>query len=130
MKTTTNGVNVLSFTLAINKKVKEKDQVSYISCVSFNKTAEILNQYATKGSLVLVDGELQSRSYEKDNRTIYVTEVVVGRVVLLDNKQKSDKVEVDVPSSPRSQEMLLKADREKREKEIKETIDNTSDLPF
>jgi hypothetical protein len=51
-------------------------------------------------------------------------------VVLLDNKQKSDKVEVDVPSSPRSQEMLLKADREKREKEIKETIDNTSDLPF
>jgi single-strand DNA-binding protein len=130
MKTTTNGVNVLSFTLAINKKVKEKDQVSYISCVSFNKTAEILNQYCDKGSLILVDGELQSRSYEKDNRTIYVTEVVVGRVVLLDNKQKSAKVEVDVPSSPRSQEMLLKADREKREKEIKETIDNSSDLPF
>jgi single-stranded DNA-binding protein len=79
---------------------------------------------------VLVDGELQSRSYEKDGKTVYVTEVIVNRVVLLDNKQKSDKVEVDVPSSPRSQEMLLKADREKREKEIKETIDNSSDLPF
>ena len=132
MKTTTNGVNVLSFTLAINKKVKEKDQVSYISCVSFNKTAEILNQYCDKGSLILVDGELQSRSYEKDNRTIYVTEVVVGRVVLLDNKQKSDNIEVDVPSSPRTEKLLKpKSDFEKRKDEVKELLGDTDDsLPF
>jgi single-strand DNA-binding protein len=132
MKTTVNGVNVLSFTLAINKKVKEKDQVSYISCVSFNKTAEILSTYADKGSLVLVDGELQSRSYEKDNRTIYVTEVVVGRVVLLDNKQKSDKVEVDSQPSPRTEKLLKpKTDFEKRQDEVKELIgDDSTDLPF
>jgi single-strand DNA-binding protein len=132
MKTTTNGVNVLSFTLAINKKVKEKDQVSYISCVSFNKTAEILNQYCDKGSLILVDGELQSRSYEKDNRTIYVTEVVVGRVVLLDNKQKSDKVELDVPSSPRSQVLNKpKSEFEQRKQDVKELLGDIPDeMPF
>jgi single-strand DNA-binding protein len=132
MKTTVNGVNVLSFTLAINKKVKDKDQVSYISCVSFNKTAEILSTYADKGSLVLVDGELQSRSYEKDNRTIYVTEVVVGRVVLLDNKQKSDKVEVESKPSPRTEKLLKpKTDFEKRQDEVKELLgDDSTDLPF
>jgi single-strand DNA-binding protein len=132
MKTTTNGVNVLSFTLAINKKVKEKDQVSYISCVSFNKTAEILNQYADKGSLVLVDGELQSRSYEKDNRTIYVTEVIVNRVVLLDNKQKSDKVEVEPQPSPRSQALNKpKSEFEQRKQDVKELLGDTDDsLPF
>jgi single-strand DNA-binding protein len=132
MKTTTNGVNVLSFTLAINKKVKEKDQVSYISCVSFNKTAEILNQYCDKGSLILVDGELQSRSYEKDNRTIYVTEVVVGRVVLLDNKQKSANIEVDVPSSPRTEKLLKpKSEFEQRKQDVKELLGDTDDsLPF
>jgi single-strand DNA-binding protein len=132
MKTTTNGVNVLSFTLAINKKVKEKDQVSYISCVSFNKTAEILNQYCDKGSLILVDGELQSRSYEKDNRTIYVTEVVVGRVVLLDNKQKSDKVEVELQPSPRSQALNKpKSEFEQRKQDVKELLGDTDDsLPF
>jgi single-strand DNA-binding protein len=132
MKTTTNGVNVLSFTLAINKKVKDKDQVSYISCVSFNKTAEILSTYADKGSLVLVDGELQSRSYEKDNRTIYVTEVVVGRVVLLDNKQKSANIEVDAPLSPRTEKLLKpKSDFEKRKDEVKELLGDTDDsLPF
>jgi single-strand DNA-binding protein len=132
MKTTTNGVNVLSFTLAINKKVKEKDQVSYISCVSFNKTAEIVNQYCDKGSLILVDGELQSRSYEKDNRTIYVTEVVVGRVVLLDNKQKSDKVEVEPQPSPRSQALNKpKSEFEQRKQDVKELLGDTDDsLPF
>jgi single-strand DNA-binding protein len=132
MKTTTNGVNVLSFTLAINKKVKEKDQVSYISCVSFNKTAEILNQYCDKGSLILVDGELQSRSYEKDNRTIYVTEVVVGRVVLLDNKQKSDKVEVEPQPSLRSQTLNKpKSEFEQRKQDVKELLgDDSTDLPF
>jgi single-strand DNA-binding protein len=117
---------VLSFTLAINKKVKEKDQVSYISCVSFNKTAEILNQYCDKGSLILVDGELQSRSYEKDNRTIYVTEVVVGRVVLLDNKQKVDNQDT-LQSSPRSVALNVKAKKTETTSERPE-IDTTKDL--
>jgi single-strand DNA-binding protein len=132
MKTTTNGVNVLSFTLAINKKVKEKDQVSYISCVSFNKTAEILNQYADKGSLVLVDGELQSRSYEKDGKTVYVTEVIVNRVVLLDNKQKSANIEVEPKPSPRIVALNKPmSDYEKRQEEVKELLgDDSTDLPF
>jgi single-strand DNA-binding protein len=133
MKTTTNGVNVLSFTLAINKKVKEKDQVSYISCVSFNKTAEILSTYADKGSLVLVDGELQSRSYEKDNRTIYVTEVVVNRVLLLDNKQKVDNQDT-LQSSPRSVALNVKAKKTETTSERPEIIEtkdlDSNDLPF
>jgi single-strand DNA-binding protein len=130
MKTTTNGVNVLSFTLAINKKVKEKDQVSYISCVSFNKTAEILNQYADKGSLVLVDGELQSRSYEKDGKTVYVTEVIVNRVVLLDNKQKSANIEVESKPSPRTDRLNQHKDTiDTRLAEAKKIV-NDDDLPF
>jgi single-strand DNA-binding protein len=132
MKTTTNGVNILSFTVAINKKVKEKDQVSYISCVAFNKTAEILTTYADKGSLVLVDGELQSRSYEKDNRTVYVTEVLVGRVVLLDRKEKTANIEDEPKPSPRTQTLNKpKTDFEKRQEEVKELLgDTSSDLPF
>jgi single-strand DNA-binding protein len=133
MKTTANGVNVLSFTLAINKKVKDKDQVSFISCVAFNKTAEIVNQYCDKGSQILVDGELQSRSYEKDGRTVYITEVIVGRVVLLDNKQKSDKLEVEPQPSARSVALNKpKNEFEQRQQEVKELLGdiNESDLPF
>jgi single-strand DNA-binding protein len=132
MKTTTNGVNILSFTIAINKKVKDKDQVSYISCVAFNKTAEILTTYADKGSLVLVDGELQSRSYEKDNRTVYVTEVLVGRVVLLDRKEKTANIEDELKPSPRTQALNKpKTDFEKRQEEVKELLgDIPEEMPF
>jgi single-strand DNA-binding protein len=132
MKTTTNGVNILSFTVAINKKVKEKDQVSYISCVAFNKTAEILTTYADKGSLVLVDGELQSRSYEKDGKTVYVTEVLVGRVVLLDRKEKTANIEDEPKPSSRTQTLNKpKTDFEKRKEEVKELLGDTDDsLPF
>jgi single-strand DNA-binding protein len=132
MKTTVNGVNILSFTVAINKKVKEKDQVSYISCVAFNKTAEILTTYADKGSLVLVDGELQSRSYEKDGKTVYVTEVIVGRVVLLDRKEKSANIEDEPKPSPRTQVLNKpKSDFEKRKEEVKELLGDIDDsLPF
>ena len=132
MKTTTNGVNILSFTVAINKKVKEKDQVSYISCVAFNKTAEILTTYADKGSLVLVDGELQSRSYEKDGKTVYVTEVVVGRVVLLDRKEKTDNIVDEPQPSPRSQALNKpKSEFEQRKQDVKELLGDTDDsLPF
>jgi single-strand DNA-binding protein len=132
MKTTANGVNILSFTIAINKKVKDKDQVSYISCVAFNKTAEILTTYADKGSLVLVDGELQSRSYEKDNRTVYVTEVLVGRVVLLDRKEKTANIEDELKPSPRTQALNKpKTDFEKRAEEVKELLgDIPEEMPF
>jgi single-strand DNA-binding protein len=132
MKTTANGVNILSFTIAINKKVKDKDQVSYISCVAFNKTAEILTTYADKGSLVLVDGELQSRSYEKDNRTVYVTEVLVGRVVLLDRKEKTANIEDEPKPSARTQALNKpKTDFEKRAEEVKELLgDIPEEMPF
>jgi single-strand DNA-binding protein len=132
MKTTVNGVNILSFTVAINKKVKDKDQVSYISCVAFNKTAEILTTYADKGSLVLVDGELQSRSYEKDGKTVYVTEVLVGRVVLLDRKEKTANIEDEPKPSSRTQTLNKpKTDFEKRKEEVKELLGDTDDsLPF
>jgi single-strand DNA-binding protein len=82
---------------------------------------------------VLVDGELQSRSYEKDGKTVYVTEVVVNRVVLLDNKQKSANIEVEPKPSPRSVALNKpKSDYEKRQEEVKELLGDIkeSDLPF
>jgi single-stranded DNA-binding protein len=81
---------------------------------------------------VLVDGELQSRSYEKDNRTIYVTEVVVGRVVLLDRKEKTDNIVDEPKPSARTQALNKpKTDFEKRAEEVKELLgDIPEEMPF
>jgi single-stranded DNA-binding protein len=81
---------------------------------------------------VLVDGELQSRSYEKDGKTVYVTEVIVSRVVLLDRKEKTDNIVDELKPSPRTQALNKpKTDFEKRQEEVKELLgDTSSDLPF
>jgi single-strand DNA-binding protein len=119
---------ILNFSIAVTRKTN-KDKVSYINCVAFNKTAEIIGQYADKGSKIIIEGELQSRSYEKDNQKIYVTEVVVNTVTVIDWKQK-DKVEVEAAPSPRTQALLGNHDKtiDKRLEEAK-TLDS-DDLPF
>jgi single-strand DNA-binding protein len=131
IKTSANGTKLLNFTLAVNKKYKDQDQTSYINCVAFNKTAEIIANYTEKGSKIIVEGEIQTRSYDKDGIKVYTTEIIANQITIIDFKSKDAQQDAPVPqSSPRSQEMLLKADREKREQEIKESIDFQGELPF
>ncbi len=92
LRRSTSGNAVTSFTLAVDRRfVKQDDQsqqqADFISCVVWNKTAEFVSQYAKKGSLVGVEGRLQSRSYDsKEGYKVYVTEVVCDNVQLLEPK--------------------------------------------
>jgi single-strand DNA-binding protein len=86
LRQTTSGKSVLSFTIAVNGY---KDDVQWVSCVAWEKTAEILNQYCGKGSRIYVSGRWQTRSYDKDGITHYKTEVVVNQMQMLGNKGNS-----------------------------------------
>ena len=85
---------VENFTLAVDR-VRTRDgkepTADFPDIVAFGKTAEIIEKYAAKGSLVGVTGRLQTRRYEKDGRKVYVTEVVAERVDLLGRKQDDAK---------------------------------------
>lgn len=64
-----SGAAVCEFTLAINKKWKtkdgvQKDEVSYIDCVSWARTAEIVAQFMKKGRPLLVEGELRQERWQ------------------------------------------------------------------
>ncbi|WP_105977956.1 single-stranded DNA-binding protein [Staphylococcus simulans] len=89
-RTTQSGVDVSTFTLAVNRNFKSKNgeqQADFINCVVFRKQAENVNNYLNKGSLAGVDGRLQSRSYENDEgRRVFVTEVVCDSVQFLEPK--------------------------------------------
>lgn len=68
-RTTTSGQNVTNFSLAVSRSWKGQDgqtqeQVSYINCVAWAKTGEIIAQYMSKGSPILVSGRLEQRSWE------------------------------------------------------------------
>lgn len=93
-RTTPSGVQVATFTLAVNRTFTNQQgerEADFINCVVFRKTAENVNQYLSKGKLAGVDGRLQSRSYEnKEGQKVYVTEVVCDNVQFLEPKDSQN----------------------------------------
>lgn len=72
MRTTPSGAQVCSFSVAVNRTFKDssgnqQDQVSYIDCVAWGKSGELIAQYTKKGSSLLVSGRLEQRSWEDKN---------------------------------------------------------------
>lgn len=82
---TQSGKAVASFTIACNRQVKKgsngKQTADFISCVAWEGIAQTVSNYLMKGREVLVEGRLQTRSYEaKDGSKRYVTEVIVSNL--------------------------------------------------
>lgn len=91
VRKTQSGISCAMFTVACDRN-RKKDENSneptadFISCVAWRQPADFLGQYAHKGSLVGIDGRIQTRNYEKDGQRIYMTEVVADQVRLLESK--------------------------------------------
>lgn len=89
-RTTPSGVEVATFTLAVNRtftNAQGEREADFINVVVFRKQAKNVNDYLSKGSLAGVDGRVQSRSYEnQEGRRVFVTEVVADSVQFLDSK--------------------------------------------
>ena len=93
VKVTTSGKTVCTFTLAVDRPFSGKDgkrEADFINIQTWNKTAELIGNYVSKGQRLLVDGRLQIRSYDgKDGNKHYVTEVIADRVEFIERKEKS-----------------------------------------
>ena len=97
LKKTTSGFSTLGFTLAVNRTFKKEGQpdADFISCVALGKTAEFIANYVKKGTLLGVEGRIQTRNYKDQNdRTVYVTEVVCDSVQVLESKKASKQEDV------------------------------------
>lgn len=94
LRTTQSGVNVASFTLAVNRtftNAQGEREADFINVIVFKKQAENVNKYLSKGSLAGVDGRLQTRNYEnKEGQRVYVTEVIADSIQFLEPKNTND----------------------------------------
>ncbi len=89
LRRTTTGKAVASFTIACDKPGKDSG-ASFIPCVAWEKTGEFINQYFSKGSLIAVEGRLESRQYEaKEGQKRTVLEVVVSQAHFCGKKEES-----------------------------------------
>ena len=86
---TNKDKSVARATIAINRRFKDQNgerEADFINIVVWGKLAETLASYATKGSLISVDGELRTRKFEKNGQTNYVTEVLATGFQLLESR--------------------------------------------
>ena len=94
LKSIQSGSSVVNFTIAVNRPVSQaqnQDQnannADFINCVIWNKQAENLAKYVKQGSLIGVEGRIQTRSYDSNGTTRYITEVLCDNVQFLDTKK-------------------------------------------
>ena len=92
MRQTQSGVNVCSFSIAVNRRFAKDGQqnADFINCTAWRQQAEFICKYFSKGSMISVVGNLQSRSWEnQEGKKQYATDVVVDEVYFTGSKTES-----------------------------------------
>ncbi len=98
LRQTPTGQNVTSFSLALNRSFKDsngawQDATDYIDCVAWGPLAERVSQYLSKGRRCLVQGRVQSRSWEQDGQKRSKVEVLAADVTFLDARGEGSDTE-------------------------------------
>ena len=94
LKYTNNGQAVASFILAVNRQFTNQSgerEADFINCVAWRKTAETMANTLSKGSLIGIEGRIQTRNYEnQQGERVYVTEVVINNFSFLEPKKETE----------------------------------------
>jgi single-strand DNA-binding protein len=91
LKNTSGGKKVCSFSLAVNRNWKNREGESQEATEWFNieaweRLAEICGEFLTKGSLIFLEGRLQTDTYEQNGTTRYYTKVITSQMQMLERK--------------------------------------------
>ena len=89
LRYTPNGIASCKFRVAVNRPFKNEgeQQADFITCVAWRKQAENLANFMKKGSLIAIEGKIQTGSYEgQDGKRVYTTDVVADSVQFLEPK--------------------------------------------
>ena len=92
----TNGEAVTNCSIACNEQWKSKDgekqeRVEYVNLVFYRRLAEIAGEYLKKGSMIYVDGKLQTKKWQdKEGKDRYTTEIIVNEMTMLSGKSQGD----------------------------------------
>ncbi len=96
LRHTGNQTPVCSFSIAINNGYGENQHTDFVNCTAWNKTAEFVSKYFTKGKMIIVIGRIATRSWEtQDGNKAYATEVVASEVSFGESKSENSSAAKD-----------------------------------
>lgn len=93
VRSSQNSSTTARMTLAVERNFKKENQptADFIPCVAFGKTAELLEKHGAKGREWIVEGHIQTGSYEnKEGKKVYATNVVIDRLSFIGTKNQND----------------------------------------
>ena len=108
LKQTGSGIAVVTFTLAVNRRFQSRQageaapaqQADFISVVAWRQTAEFISKYFKKGSMAVIDGRLQTRSWEgTDGKKGFATEVIVNNIYFGESKKEEAEKPIITPDN-------------------------------
>lgn len=102
LKTTPNGVSVTTFSIAVSRRYRagEETQADFINIVAWRQTAEFITKYFKKGSMIGIEGSIQTRRYtDKDGKNRTAFEVIANNAQFVESKRDSAPATADVPAS-------------------------------
>lgn len=87
------GKKYVRFALAVKRRFAKEgqQQADFVNCIAWDKTAEFIAKYFHKGSMLAVSGSIQTGSYDKDGRTYYTTDVLVGEAYFTGEKKDAQQ---------------------------------------
>ncbi len=140
LRKTSSNISTCSFTLACNRKYTSGNSngptADFISCVAWRQSADFLAQYASKGSIVGVEGRITTRNYEGSNGKVYVTEVTCDSVQLIGGSKNASTNTNAIPAS-QNKTFTPSVEPSFEENNVQDDFSNTpsldissDDLPF
>ena len=105
LRRTGTGVAVASFTVAVDRDFGGRDggekETDFIDCVAWRQTGEFVSKYFTKGSMIVVSGRLQIRSWnDKDGNKRRTAEVVADNVYFGESRRSNEGGSYSAPAAP------------------------------
>jgi single-strand DNA-binding protein len=95
LKHTNNDIAVVQFTIAVNRTYQNKSgekQADFINCVVWRQQAENFAKYMRKGSLIGLEGQIQTRTFDDPNGVRkYITEVICDNIHFLESKSSNNR---------------------------------------
>lgn len=127
----TNGEAVTNFSLATDESWKDKagekqSRTEWHNCTAYRKLAEIISEYLKKGSLIYIEGKIQTRKWQtKEGQDRYTTEIIVNEMTMLGGKQ-DQRIDSNAHGQP---EASPKANPQQASKGF-DSFDMSDDIPF
>lgn len=125
-----NGTAVLNFDIANSIKVKDSEATTFLRCVCYGRSAEVINQFVSKGDRVLLQGELRQNSYQDSSgatKSYHFLQVNSFDFIESKNKEQTQQTQQaqQMPTTQQTKEQKQRADF------VKNIIENDDDvIPF